>query len=76
MGQGGMRVNMVPKDGGNTVRGNITANFAGKSFASKNLRSNLAGDLTRPATWSLRSGRRSRWWSTTQTTRADITNWA
>ena len=46
MGQGGMRVNMVPKDGGNTFRGNITANYAGKSFASKNLRSNLAGDLT------------------------------
>ena len=46
MGQGGMRVNMVPKDGGNTFRGNITANYAGKSFASKNLRDNLAGDLT------------------------------
>ncbi|MBS1816880.1 MAG: TonB-dependent receptor [Acidobacteria bacterium] len=46
MGQGGIRVNMVPKDGGNTFRGTITGNYAGKSFASKNLRDNLAGDLT------------------------------
>ena len=46
MGQGGMRVNMVPKDGGNTFRGSATGNWAGKSFASKNLRDNLAGDLT------------------------------
>src|SRR3954467_13625845 len=46
MGQGGMRVNMVPKDGGNTFRGAVTANYAGSGFASKNLRDNLAGDLT------------------------------
>jgi hypothetical protein len=46
MGQGGMRVNMVPKDGGNTFRGTVTGNYAGKNFSSKNLRDNLAGDLT------------------------------
>ena len=46
MGQGGMRVNMVPKDGGNTFRGSVTGNYAGNGFASKNLRDNLAGDLT------------------------------
>ena len=28
MGQGGMRVNMVPKDGGNTFRGTVVGNFA------------------------------------------------
>ena len=43
MGQGGMRVNMVPKDGGNTFRGTLTANYAGESFATSNLRDNLAG---------------------------------
>ncbi|HUR32634.1 MAG TPA: carboxypeptidase regulatory-like domain-containing protein [Vicinamibacterales bacterium] len=46
MGQGGMRVNMVPKDGGNTFRGTVSGNYAGKNFSSKNLRDNLAGDLT------------------------------
>src|SRR3954470_2429486 len=46
MGQGGMRVNMVPKDGGNTFRGTLTANYAGESYATSNLRDNLAGDLT------------------------------
>ncbi|MDR1989445.1 MAG: TonB-dependent receptor, partial [Acidobacteriaceae bacterium] len=45
MGQGGMRVNMVPKDGGNTFRGTLTGNYSGPWSAS-NLRSNLAGDLT------------------------------
>jgi hypothetical protein len=46
MGQGGMRVNMVPKDGGNTFRGTISGNYAGPNFSSTNLRDNLAGDLT------------------------------
>jgi hypothetical protein len=46
MGQGGIRVNMVPKDGGNTFRGTITGNYAGKNFSASNLRDNLAGDLT------------------------------
>lgn len=56
MGQGGMRVNMVPKDGGNTFRGSVIANFAGESFTSDNCgspgiglpctRSNLSGSKT------------------------------
>jgi hypothetical protein len=56
MGQGGMRVNMVPKDGGNSFRGQITGNFAGDAFASDNCgspgigqpcsRENLAGSTT------------------------------
>jgi hypothetical protein len=36
MGQGGMRINMVPKDGGNSFRGVITGNYAGESFAADN----------------------------------------
>jgi len=56
MGQGGMRVNMVPKDGGNSFRGQITGNFANNNFASDNCgsagigqpcsRSNLTGSTT------------------------------
>ena len=33
MGQGGMRVNMVPRDGGNTFRGSIIGNYAGEASA-------------------------------------------
>src|SRR4051794_4104557 len=36
MGQGGMRVNMVPKDGGNTFHGTFFGNFAPNSWASDN----------------------------------------
>jgi hypothetical protein len=56
MGQGGMRINMVPKDGGNTFHGIITGNYAGESFASDNCgftaigqpctRTELYGDTT------------------------------
>ena len=46
MGQGGVRVNMVPKDGGNSFRGTIQGNYADGDWAANNLRSNLAGDLT------------------------------
>ena len=56
MGQGGMRVNMVPKDGGNSFKGVIFGNYAGESFASDNCaapglgqfctRDNLSGDVT------------------------------
>ena len=46
MGQGGIRVNMVPKDGGNSFHGSVMANYAGSSWTANNLRSNLAGDLT------------------------------
>src|SRR3954467_13011640 len=56
MGQGGMRVNMVPKDGGNTFRGAVQGNYADGAWSSDNCssagigqpcsRSNLFGDLT------------------------------
>jgi hypothetical protein len=55
MGQGGMRVNMVPRDGGNLFHGQFTGNYAGKDFASDNCqvgangfctRSNLSGSRT------------------------------
>ena len=56
VGQGGMRVNMVPRDGGNTFRGSVIANYAGESFTSDNCgspgigqpctRSNLSGSKT------------------------------
>jgi hypothetical protein len=56
MGQGGMRVNMVPKDGGNQFHGVVYGNWAPVSWASDNCnspgvglpcsQSNLYGDLT------------------------------
>ena len=56
VGQGGMRINMVPRDGGNTFRGSIIGNFAGSGFTSDNCgspgigqpctRSNLSGSKT------------------------------
>ncbi len=46
MGQGGMRVNMVPREGGNTFRGSVVANFTRPSWVANNLGANLAGDLT------------------------------
>ena len=46
MGQGGMRVNMVPRDGGNLFKGSVFGNYTGKGWTADNLRSNLAGDLT------------------------------
>ena len=60
MGQGGIRVNLVPRDGGNQFHGQITANFATESFTSDNCgspgfvngvlqpctRSNLTGSTT------------------------------
>jgi hypothetical protein len=56
MGQGGMRVNMVPRDGGNSFRGTMTFNYADDSFGSDNCgspgvgqpctRSNLSGSKT------------------------------
>ena len=56
MGQGGMRVNMVPRDGGNSFRGTAVFNFADDSFASDNCgspgigqpctRENLRGSMT------------------------------
>ena len=56
MGQGGMRINMVPRDGGNQFHGNITGNYAPQQWVTDNCnspgvglacaQSNLAGDLT------------------------------
>jgi len=56
MGQGGMRVNMVPRDGGNTFRGSVIFNYADEGFGSDNCgsagvgqpctRSNLSGSKT------------------------------
>jgi hypothetical protein len=36
VGQGGMRVNMVPRDGGNSFRGSMIVNYAGEDFQSDN----------------------------------------
>src|SRR3979409_434408 len=36
MGQGGIRVNMVPKDGGNAFHGVVFGNYAGEKFAADN----------------------------------------
>src|SRR5689334_20186215 len=56
MGQGGMRVNMVPKDGGNSFHGVVFGNYSPSAWASDNCgspalgqpcsRSNLTGDTT------------------------------
>jgi hypothetical protein len=56
MGQGGIRVNMVPRDGGNTFRGQVFGNFTDSNWASDNCgspgigqactRSNLVGSRT------------------------------
>src|SRR5437764_7978962 len=46
MGQGGVRVNMVPKDGGNSFHGVVVGNYTTGNWQSDNLRDNLAGDLT------------------------------
>jgi hypothetical protein len=56
MGQGGIRVNMVPRDGGNQFRGQIFANYTGEGWGSDNCgaagpgqpcsRANLTGSTT------------------------------
>jgi Carboxypeptidase regulatory-like domain len=56
VGQGGMRVNMVPRDGGNSFRGSMIMNYAGEGFGSDNCgsagiglpcdRKNLSGSKT------------------------------
>src|SRR4029453_10686285 len=43
MGTGGIKVNMIPKEGGNTFRGTFFLNGANHSFQS----SNLTTDLTK-----------------------------
>src|SRR5688572_15911062 len=37
MGQGGLRINMIPKDGGNTFRGSVLTNWTGESWNGDNL---------------------------------------
>src|SRR6267142_3865476 len=39
MGQGGMRVNMVPKDGGNSFHGTLRGNYSPSAWASDNCNS-------------------------------------
>src|SRR5438128_2696340 len=45
MGQGGMRINLIPKDGGNTFRVQSFGNYTRGLWQASNLRSNLVGDL-------------------------------
>jgi Carboxypeptidase regulatory-like domain len=46
MAQGGIRINMIPKDGGNNIRGVIFGNYAGSGWDANNLSDNLHGDLS------------------------------
>jgi hypothetical protein len=56
MGQGGMRVNMVPRDGGNSFHGQVLGNYSPSAWGSDNCNSpgvgqactsaNLVGDTT------------------------------
>ena len=41
MAQGGIRINMVPRDGGNQFHGSVVGNYTQGSWQSDNLRSNL-----------------------------------
>src|SRR4051812_32947650 len=51
MGQGGMRVNMVPKDGGNSFHGVAFGNWAPKSWSSDNCGSpGFVGTAAQPCT--------------------------
>jgi hypothetical protein len=41
MGQGGLRINMIPRDGGNTFRGTFFGNWTGESWNGDNLTTRL-----------------------------------
>ena len=57
MGQGGMRVNMVPRDGGNSFRGTAVFNYAGEGFQSDNCGSpGFVNGVLQPCTRSNLSG--------------------
>src|SRR6478752_5071323 len=57
MGQGGIRVNMVPRDGGNTFRGVAFANYTPSSWASDNCGSpGFVNGVLQPCTRSNLSG--------------------
>ena len=55
MPSAGIRINMAPRDGGNTFRGTVFANFTGEGWDSNNLADNLQGDLTYNASNRLRN---------------------
>lgn len=51
MGQGGMRVNMVPKDGGNSFHGTVFGNYSPSSWSSDNCGSaGFVGSVAQPCT--------------------------
>src|SRR5688500_12773175 len=57
IGQGGMRVNMVPRDGGNSFRGTAVFNYAGENFGSDNCGSpGFVNGVLQPCTRSNLSG--------------------
>jgi hypothetical protein len=57
VGQGGMRVNMVPRDGGNSFRGSMILNYAGDNFGSDNCGSpGFVNGVLQPCTRSNLSG--------------------
>src|SRR5688572_1885340 len=57
VGQGGMRVNMVPRDGGNSFRGSMIMNYAGENFGSDNCGSpGIINGVGQPCTRSNLSG--------------------
>ncbi len=55
MPSAGIRINMAPRDGGNTFRGTVFANYTGDGWDSNNLGDNLQGDLTYNSTNRLRN---------------------
>jgi hypothetical protein len=60
VGQGGMRVNMVPRDGGNSFRGSMIMNYADESFGSDNCGSaGFVNGVLQPCTRSNLSGSRT-----------------
>src|SRR5262245_20011081 len=57
MGQGGMRVNMVPRDGGNQFHGQFFGNYAGESFTADNCNSDgFVNGVAQPCTRSNLTG--------------------
>src|SRR5262245_22830778 len=59
MGQGGLRINMIPKDGGNAFRGTLFGNWANHPMQA----GNLSEDLVKRGLQSI--GRLDRLWDTT-----------
>ena len=59
MGQGGLRINMIPKDGGNSYKGTFFGNWANRSMQSRNLDQELVDRGLQSI------GRLDRMWDTT-----------